>query len=124
MTGLNERNQRDASHYARMETHAQTMELHNQRFLEFAAYQDMCFRMQKTHLNPGFDVFPNAPGWLSQYPPMPPRDMGAEGIGDNDDVTRTVTFNADDDGDGGQGGDDGDAGDDGNDTEVLHFDDD
>lgn len=41
--GLNERNQREAAHYARMEAHATTMELHNQRFLEFAAYQDMCF---------------------------------------------------------------------------------
>ena len=29
MTGLNERNQRETAHYARMEAHATTMELHN-----------------------------------------------------------------------------------------------
>ena len=110
MTNMRERDQRDATHYARMEAHADTMELHNRRYLEFAAYQDMCFRMQQTHLNPGFDVFPNAPIWLPQYPPMPSRNMG-EGVGDNDDGA-----------DGGNG-DDAQGGHSGS-TQIVNFDED
>ena len=119
-TGLNERNQREAAHYARMEAHATTMELHNQRFLEFAAYQDMCFRMQQTHLNPGYDVFPNAPVWLPQYPPMPQRDMSAEGVADNvnDDRPRRQDDARGDDGEGGNDSDDGGSGD----TVVMTYD--
>jgi hypothetical protein len=76
--------------------------------------------MQQTHLNPGFDVFPNAPVWLPQYAPMPPRDMSEERVADNanDDGNRVQGGDGGNDSDGGQGSDDGGSGN----TEVLYFD--
>ena len=76
--------------------------------------------MQQTHLNLGYDVFPNAPVWLPQYPPMPPRDMSAEGVADNvnDDRPRRQDDARGDDGDGGNDSDDGGSGD----TVVMTYD--
>lgn len=104
MQGMNERNQREAAHYARMEAHAQMMEAHNQKILEFAAYQDICFRMQQTNLGGDLSSFPQSPMWLPPYPPIvpvPPGNMHWEGGGYNeDDMCTQEIHNQDSDGEG------------------------
>ena len=102
MQGMNERNQREAAHYARMEAHAQMMEAHNQKILEFAAYQDIFFRMQQTNFGEDLSVFPQSPMRVPPYPPavpVPASNMHWEGGVDNEDDIRTQELhNQDSDG--------------------------
>lgn len=50
------------------------MESQHQNILEFAAYQDICFRMQQTTLGAYLSIYPQAPMWLPPYPPSTPHE--------------------------------------------------
>ena len=131
MERVNEQSRRETDHYARMdayiqrmEAREQRMEAQNQKLLEFAAYQDVCFRLQQTNLGTNMSMYPQAPMWLPPYPPVTgpagTEILGShhEQCGDNEGGTQvlgedyyahtpivnfdegggdTVEFNADDD---------------------------
>lgn len=81
MERMTEQNRKEAEHFSRMEAYAQRieareqrMESQHQKILEFAAYQDVCFRMQQTTLGTDLSIYLQAPMWLPPYPPSTPHE--------------------------------------------------
>ncbi|XP_062080784.1 uncharacterized protein LOC133785579 [Humulus lupulus] len=52
--------------------HCTKFQAHQQRMIEWASYQDVCFRMNAVHLGIEMTNYPPASQWILSYPPLIP----------------------------------------------------